>query len=83
MLPLLFGDRLVGRVEPRLERATHTLRMAGIWFEDGIGPMEEPGLIPALADALDAYRRFIGAASVTWPRTRLGRDLAGALRRRG
>jgi uncharacterized protein YcaQ len=82
VLPLLFGDRLVGRIEPRYERATRTLRVAGIWFEEGTAPMEEAGFLPALADALDAYRRFIGARSVTWPRTRPGRDLAGALRRR-
>jgi hypothetical protein len=45
--------------------------------------MEEPGFIPALRNALDAYRRFVGASSVTWPRTRPGRDIAGGLRRLG
>jgi hypothetical protein len=79
--PILFGDRLVGRIEPRYERASRTLRIAGIWFEDGFAPMEEPHFVPALADALDAYKRFVGARSVTWPRTRLGRGMAGALRR--
>jgi uncharacterized protein YcaQ len=83
VLPLLFGDRLVGRIEPRYERASRTLRIAGIWFEDGFGPMEEPGFIPALAKALDAYRSFVGADAVTWPRTKLGRGIAGALRRLG
>jgi uncharacterized protein YcaQ len=82
-LPLLFGDRVVGRIEPRLTRGSSTLRIAGIWFEDGFGPMEEPGFLPALSDALDAYRRFVGARSVTWLRARPGRDLAGALRRIG
>jgi uncharacterized protein YcaQ len=82
VLPLLFGDRLVGRIEPRFERASGTLRIAGIWFEEGFGPMEEPGFVPALADALDVYARFVGAKTITWPQTRLGRDLAGALRRR-
>jgi uncharacterized protein YcaQ len=81
VLPLLFGDRLVGRIEPRFERASRTLRIAGIWFEVGFGPMEEPGFIPALATALDAYTGFVGAVTVTWPRTRPGRDIAGALRR--
>ena len=81
VLPLLFGDRLVGRIEPRYERASRTLRIAGIWFEDGFGPMEEPHFVPALANALDAYRSFVGAQSVTWPGTRPGRDLAGALSR--
>ena len=83
VLPLLFGNRLVGRIEPRFERATRNLRIAGVWFEDGAGPMEQPGFIPALGDALGAYRRFVGARSVAWPRTRPGRELAGALRRRG
>ncbi len=80
-LPLLFGDRLVGRIEPRLTRVDRTLRIAGIWFEGGFAPMEEPDFVPALRNALEAYRRFVGARSITWPRTRPGRDLAGALRR--
>ena len=83
VLPVLFGDRLVGRIEPRLVRGDRTLRMAGIWFEDGFAPMEEPDFLPALRKALDAYRRFVGARTVTWPRTRPGRDIAGALRRLG
>jgi uncharacterized protein YcaQ len=83
VLPLLFGDRLVGRIEPRYERATRTLRILGVWFEDGFGPMEEPDFVPALAGALTAYREFVGANSVTWPRTRAGRDLTAALRRVG
>jgi uncharacterized protein YcaQ len=83
VLPLLFGDRLVGRIEPRLERASRTLRIAGIWFEDAFRPMEEPHFVAALADALEVYRIFVGADSVTWPPTRPGRDLAAALRRIG
>jgi hypothetical protein len=83
VLPLLFGDRLVGRIEPRLTRGSRTLRIAGVWFEDGFSPMEEPHFVPALRTALSDYRRFVGASSVTWPRTRPGRDLAGALRRSG
>jgi uncharacterized protein len=79
VLPILFGDRLVGRIEPRYERPTQTLRIVGIWFEDGFKPMEEPEFISALSQALRAYTSFVGAKSVTWPRTRPGRDLASAL----
>ncbi|MEX0630269.1 MAG: crosslink repair DNA glycosylase YcaQ family protein [Chloroflexota bacterium] len=80
VLPILFGDRLVGRIEPRYERATRTLRIAGVWFEASFKPMEEPHFVPALAEALSAYRSFVGARTITWPRTRPGRDLAGAVR---
>jgi uncharacterized protein YcaQ len=76
VLPLLFGDRLVGRIEPRYERKTHRLQILGIWFEPGFSPMEEPHLVPALAAALRAYRAFVGARTVSWPRTRIGRELA-------
>jgi hypothetical protein len=80
VLPILFGDRFVGRIEPRYERATGTLRILGIWFEEGFGPMEEPHFVPALAEALRAYRSFVSAKRVTWPRTRVGRELARATR---
>lgn len=81
VLPLLYGDRLVGRIEPRLERATHTLRILGISFEPSFEPMEEPHFVPALAEALRAYRAFVGASRLSWPRTRAGRQLAAELGR--
>jgi uncharacterized protein YcaQ len=80
VLPQLYGERLVGRIEPRLERKTGTLRMLGVWFEPDFRPMEEPHFVPALAQALDAYASFVGARRITWPRTRAGRELAAALR---
>jgi uncharacterized protein YcaQ len=81
VLPMLFGDRFVGRIEPRIDRKTKSLTILGVWFEPDFTPMEAPGFIPALHDALAAYRDFVGATKVTWPRTRPGRDVAGALRR--
>lgn len=81
VLPILFGDRFVGRIEPRLDRKARTLAILGVWFEPGFDPMESPGFVPALHTAVEAYRDFVGATKVTWPRTRPGRDLAGALRR--
>lgn len=80
VLPMLFGDRFVGRIEPRVDRKAKTLAILGIWFEEGFEPMQAPRFIPALRDALDAYREFVGATTVTWPRTRPGRDVARALR---
>ena len=81
VLPLLFGDRLVGRIEPRRDKSSPDLRILNVWFQDGFSPMEEPDFVPALATALDAYRSFVGARRVVWPRTNPGRLLAGALRR--
>jgi uncharacterized protein YcaQ len=80
VLPILFGPRFVGRIEPRLDRKNKMLKILGIWFQEGFEPMEEPRFIPALREAIEAYRSFVGADQVAWPRTRAGRAVAGALR---
>ncbi len=81
VLPILFGDRFVGRIEPRIDRKAKSLTILGIWFEPTFTPMEEPRFIAALGEAIEAYRSFVGAIKVVWPRTRPGRDVASALRR--
>ena len=81
VLPLLYGDRFVGRIEPRIDRKSKTLAIIGIWFEPDFSPMEDLHFITALGDAIEAYRSFVGATKVVWPRSRPGRDIAGALRR--
>ena len=81
VLPILYGDRLVGRIEPRVDRAAGALRVLGAWWEDGFDPLADEGFIPALADALDAHRAFAGMRRVTWPRTARLRPVADAIRR--
>ncbi|MGI8999985.1 MAG: winged helix-turn-helix domain-containing protein [Candidatus Limnocylindria bacterium] len=81
VLPILFGDRFVGRIEPRLDRKAKILNILGIWCEPGFEPMASPGFIEALRGAIEAYRSFVDATKVVWPRTRPGRNIAGALRR--
>jgi len=66
VLPILFGDRLVGRIEPRLERATRTLRVLGLWWEDGFEPRTTEALIPEMRVALDEYIDFVGATTLEW-----------------
>ncbi len=83
VLPLLFGDRLVGRIEPRFERASRAVRILGMRWEEGFDPLAEDGFVPALATALDAYRAFHGATRATFPRDRVSRALAGAVARAG
>ena len=69
VLPILFGDRLVGRIEPRIERKADALRVAGLWWEDGFDPLREPGFAAAFAAAIEVHRAFGGVARVTWPTT--------------
>jgi uncharacterized protein YcaQ len=64
VLPLLYGDRFVGRIEPRIDRKAGVLRVAGLWWEKGFDPMSEAGLPQAVAVALDAHGEFGGVAKI-------------------
>jgi len=82
VLPILFGDRLVGRIEPRIDRKAEALRIVGIWWEDGFDPLADDRFLPALGDAIEAHRQFGDVRGVTLPRTAPLRPIAGALRER-
>jgi uncharacterized protein YcaQ len=57
VLPILRGDRLVGRIEPVYEPRERVLRVLGVWWE----PDAEP--VP-LDEPLASLASFLGAESV-------------------
>jgi uncharacterized protein YcaQ len=70
VLPILFGDRFVGRIEPRFDktdRAAGAVRILGLWWEKGFSPRRDRDFVPAMRDALTAYLSFVGANRVDWP----------------
>ena len=67
VLPLLFRDRFVGRIEPRIDRAAGEVHVLGLWWEDGFAPGRAEGFVDAMRDALRAYLRFAGASRLEWP----------------
>lgn len=80
VLPILFGDRLVGRIEPRIERRANALRIVDMWWEEGFDPLAEAGFVDAFGAAIEAHRAFGGVSRVGWPRTARHRALVGAVR---
>jgi len=84
VLPLLYGDRFVGRIEPRIDRKAGALRILGLWWEEGFDPLDgaNPGLPAAVAEALGAHMAFAGLKRVTWPRAVRHRAFAAAVRER-
>jgi uncharacterized protein len=66
VLPILFRDRMVGRIEPRIDRDDALVRVLGLWWEDGFEPGRAVGFVDAMRDALGAYLRFAGADRLEW-----------------
>jgi uncharacterized protein YcaQ len=67
VLPMLFRDRLVGRIEPRIDRAGGQVQVLGLWWEDSFAPRRTEGFVDAMRDALRAYLQFGGATRLEWP----------------
>jgi uncharacterized protein YcaQ len=80
VLPILYGDRLVGRIEPRLNRRAGSLDVVGLWWEGGFDPLAEPGFTAAMADALLAHRDFGDLERITFPRAARHRPVVTAIR---
>jgi uncharacterized protein YcaQ len=57
VLPILRGDRLVGRIEPVFDRKAAVLRVQGVWWERGVKPF-------SLERTLRSLARFLGAGSI-------------------
>jgi uncharacterized protein YcaQ len=66
VLPIVFRDRFVGRIEPRINREAGTIEVIGLWWEDGFTPRRAEGFVDAMGDALRAYMGFGGAARLDW-----------------
>ena len=82
VLPLLWGDRLVGRIEPRIDRAAGTIRILGIWWQDGFSPRAADGFVEAMRRALADYAAFGGVKRIDWGRHSAARRLFGVRPRR-
>jgi uncharacterized protein YcaQ len=54
VLPILRGDRVIGRIEPVHERKTGRLHVRGMWWEDGTRPV-------SLDRPLRSLARWLGA----------------------
>jgi hypothetical protein len=73
VLPIVFGDRLVGRIEPRIDRDEARVQVLDVWWEDGFAPARADGFVDAMRDALRAYLRFADASRLEWA-PHLGRE---------
>lgn len=62
VLPILYQDRLVARVDLRLERSTNTLLVKGFWLEAHAVVTDQ--FVAALARGFQRFMRFTGATAL-------------------
>lgn len=63
VLPLLYGESFIGRVEAVAERKTKRLVIKNIWFEDGV--KQSKSLRKALDSCIKKFALFNGCDSIT------------------
>lgn len=63
VLPILYGDDLVARLDPKLDRSTMTLEIKGFWHEDD-APVKDPDFANVLARGLIRFAKFVEAKKV-------------------
>ncbi|HTP54838.1 MAG TPA: crosslink repair DNA glycosylase YcaQ family protein [Thermoplasmata archaeon] len=62
VLPILLGDRLVGRMEPSRDPVTRNLSVVHLWWEPGVDPRDH---LAALASGLLRMAQYLDAPGVT------------------
>ena len=65
VLPILEGDRLIGRLDPKLHRAEGRLEIRGLWWEPEVEVSRRRRR--ALELAIERLARFVGASEIDLP----------------
>jgi uncharacterized protein YcaQ len=63
-VPILYGDKLVARFAPKLERKEKKLIIRGLWYEEGFKPDEQ--FEDEFEKTLDGFAKFNRAEKVDW-----------------
>jgi uncharacterized protein YcaQ len=63
VLPILYGDDLVARLDPKLDRTTMTLEIKGFWHEED-APVKDVDFANAFARGLIRFAKFVNAKQV-------------------
>jgi len=66
VLPIVFRDHFVGRIEPRIDGAAARVEVLDVWWEDGFSPRRVDGFVDTMRDALRAYLGFADADRLAW-----------------
>lgn len=64
VLPILHGDRLIGRIDPKMDRATNTLHIQNVYAEPGAPKIKKT--VREIGQAVMGLAAFLGATQIVW-----------------
>lgn len=64
VLPVLYGDELIARLDPGFLRDSKTFLIKGWWWQPG-APRKDEAAVAALAECVRAFANYLGAENVT------------------
>jgi uncharacterized protein YcaQ len=80
VLPVLYGDRFVGRMDPGFDRASGVFTVKNWWWETGVNT-RDAAMLAAIGDCLVAFARYLKATEIRpGPAVKRDRGLAQCLR---
>ena len=65
VMPILHGDRLIGRVDPRMDRKTGRLLINAVHLEPGV--TLDSRIRPVVVEAIESLAAFLGAEAIDYP----------------
>jgi uncharacterized protein YcaQ len=65
VLPVLYGERFIGRFDPKFDRPSKVLTIDQWWWEADVD-RDDPALRAALRTCFEAFMRYLGAEALTF-----------------
>jgi hypothetical protein len=85
VLPILFGDRFVGRLDPYYHKKDKVLEVRGVFWEEGFDIEAAPMFLPTFVHAMADFMGYLGALQLRFAEEALPipRALSQALKKGG
>lgn len=64
VLPILHGDQLIGRLDPKMDRASNTLHIQNVYAEPGAPKFKKT--VREIGQAVTSLAAFLGATQIVW-----------------
>ena len=64
VLPILYGDKLIGRIDPKMDRKTNTLHIHNVYAEPGAPKFKKT--VREIGKSVASLAAFLGAKQIEW-----------------